>query len=101
MALDLCNREANQNKQVIIFMPTKSGCRKAVEDLIHYIDSTFPEQPGILSESVPEKVMEARKAVVEVASSPSIESRNYRSSTPPSRCSSSPCCAAFATTTPD
>ena len=66
IVLDLCNRQANQNKQIIIFMPTKSSCRKAVDDLIHYIDSTFPEQPGILSESVPEKVMKERREVIQV-----------------------------------
>lgn len=83
-------------------MPTKSSCRKAVDDLIHYIDSTFPEHPGILSESVPEKVMKERREVIQVLFNfLPIDSRNCKSFTRLSPCSVSPCYAGFVTTTPD
>ena len=66
LAFDLCNREANQDKQVIIFLPTKASCRRFVDDFIHFIDATYPDQPGTLTANREEKVVSQRKAVVDV-----------------------------------
>ena len=40
-ALDLCNREANQNKQVILFVPTKTGCERMVSGLLGFVDEAY------------------------------------------------------------
>ena len=37
LALDLCNREANQNKLVIMFVATKAGCERMMNELLGYV----------------------------------------------------------------
>ena len=49
-ALDLCNREANQNKQVILFVPTKTGCERMVSGLLGFVDEAYAGR-GVLGGS--------------------------------------------------
>ena len=66
LLLDLVNREANQNKQIILFIPTKAGCSRTVSDLMKYIDYISPSSPGILSTEVGDEVLHDRMEVIAV-----------------------------------
>lgn len=64
-ALDLCNREANQNKQVILFVPTKNGCEHMVSALLGFVDEAYAGR-GVLGGSSDPNNFNARSALVEV-----------------------------------
>ena len=49
LALDLCNREANQNKLVIMFVATKAGCERMMNELLGYVNDTCGGR-GVLGE---------------------------------------------------
>lgn len=66
LLLDLVNREANQNKQIILFIPTKAGCSRMVSDLIKFIDFNSPSMPGILSSQVSDEVYHDRLEIIAV-----------------------------------
>lgn len=60
------NRQANQDKQIILFVPTKVGCGRTVNDLMKYIDYQPTESPSILSNQVNERDLHKRQEIVNV-----------------------------------
>ena len=66
LLLDLINRQANQNKQIILFIPTKAACARTVNDLIKYVDYFSPSAPGVLSTEIDDEILQDRMEVIAV-----------------------------------